>query len=127
MMHGYEEFPQDVKRALKEIMINYNLEVIEESFNKVVFKSDRCILSISTEYDYVELHFKRNETDRWSFLGPFLEALYPGENIKINYPSEEIKRIDKIRFSLEEKVKLIAKYCRPILMGDFSWKIKYMD
>jgi hypothetical protein len=124
MMHGYEGFADEVKAAMSDLSAKHDLHVLEESVNKVVFKSDRCILSISTEYDYVELHFKPNETGRWNYLGEFLQLFYPKTKIDIAHPSDQMNRIERIRFSLHEKVKLINNYFHPILSGDFSWQPK---
>src|SRR5687767_948726 len=122
MTHGYKSFPSEVKKAMSQLVAKYNLHAVEETTSSVTFKSDKCILSVSTEYDYVEVHFRSDNADRWSFLGEFLEARYPNEEIKIEYPPDGMDRIEKIRSSLQETIRLIDKYCEPILSGECEWK-----
>ena len=124
-MHGYIEFPSDAKNIFKDIIQDYNLKVVSESSSEIIFKSNNCIIEIMTEYDYVQFYFKQSENEKWMFLGPFLEAVYPNENIIIQKSPENLNRVEKIRFNLKKELGLIKKYCVPILTGDFSWKHKY--
>ncbi|MEX1238493.1 MAG: hypothetical protein WEB30_02215 [Cyclobacteriaceae bacterium] len=125
MMHGYDDFPKDVKGVLRNIIHKFDLKVVSESPTEVIFKSDKCIVGLFTEYDYVQFCFKQQEGDKWMFLGPYFEAVYPNMKIIVQQPQDALDRIEKIRFSLNEKLEMVTKYCGPILSGDFSWKDKY--
>lgn len=125
MMHGYSDFPKDVKTIFEEIIYEYNLHVEFESANKIILKSENCIIQLMTEYDYVQFHFKQIENENWMFLGPFLEAVHPNDNIIFYKSPEDLSKIEKIRFSLMKELDLIKNYCLPILKGDFSWRNKY--
>jgi len=124
-MHGYKDFPKDAKEVFKDVIDEFKLKVIFESPTEIIFKSNKCVIGLFTEYNYVQLSFKENEEAKWMFLGPYLEARYPGEKIIIRQPQENLGRIEKIRFSLDEELEFVKKYCLPILSGDFSWKERY--
>lgn len=125
MMHGYNDFPKDAQRIFESIIQGFNMKVIFQSPTEVILKSNKCVIGLFTEYDYVQLCFKQAEEDKWMFLGPYFEALYPQEKIIMQYPEKHLNRIEQIRFSLNEKLNLVKKYCMPILQGDFSWREKY--
>lgn len=125
MMHGYNDFPKDAQRIFETIINDFNMKVLSQSPTELILKSNRCIIALFTEYDYVQFCFKQAEDDQWMFLGPYFEALYPQEKVIIQHPENDLDRIEKIRFSLNEKLELVNKYCLPILQGDFSWKERY--
>jgi hypothetical protein len=125
MMHGYKDFAKDVNSILEGLVLDFDLVLISESTTDVVFESPRCVIGFFTEYDYVQFCFKEKETDKWMFLGPYFKALYPKESINIRQAPDDLDRVARIRFDLEEKLRLIKKYCIPILKGDFSWENNY--
>ena len=125
MMHGYSDFPKDVTATFAEIIRNYCFQVVKESPTEIILKSQNCIIQLMTEYDYVQFYFKQFENEKWMFLGPFLEVVYPNESIRIPSCPENLTKIEMIRFSLRCELEMIKKYCLPILKGDFSWKQKY--
>jgi hypothetical protein len=127
MMHGYIGFSDDVKNIFKGLSQEYNLQITSESPVEIIFKSDKCIIAVITEYNYTQVYFKQNEEDRWMVLGPFFKAVYPNNTISVLGPPEGMTKIEQIRFSLRQKVEMIKTYCLPILQGDFSWRVKYFD
>lgn len=123
-MHGYKEFSGDVKKILDNIINTYSLKVCSENNHTVIFKSDKCILQISTEYTYAEILFKEKENDKWMILGPYLKTLYPNERVTFTDSSQKIQK-DAIISSLKDLGAILEKYGKPFLTGDFSWRDEY--
>lgn len=123
-MNGYEEFSEDVKKVLSDVINRYSLNAVEETDHKVIFKSNQCFLLISSEYYYCEVYFKEKEADRWMSIGPYLSALYPDAQIIFTHSSEKPIK-ESIRASLNDIDSILQKYGNPFLTGDFSWREEY--
>lgn len=126
-MHGYKEFPNDVKECFGEIIRKYGFQIVSESELEVELKSEHCIVQVFTEYDYAEFIFKTREEERWIFLGVFIQHVYPEEQLSFPVPPDfnEWTRPQKIKATLRSLALLAAKYCHTVFNGDFSLIEKY--
>lgn len=127
MNHGYNTFPEDVRKANHDIIQRYGFETVSESSNELILKSKHCIVAFVAEYDYVQFCFKERGSDRWMFLGPFIEACHPERTVEMPMFPEDTPQIEKIRSYLRFQAEIIREYCHPIFNGDFSWVTKYED
>ena len=124
MMHGYKEFSADVRKIFQDLIGTYSLTPVSENDHMILFKSDKCILLVTTEFTYVEVAFKEHENDQWMVLGPYLNVLYPEARIKFTDASH-LKQKDAILSSLKDMNNILTLYGRSFLTGDFSWRNEY--
>lgn len=119
-MHGYTEFVNDVNELYRFLMDEYEFRMVSQSSLEVVLQSPRCIVSISTEYDYAQFVFKSSEQERWMFLGPSLEKYYPEVQLPDPPSANGLTREQRIRAYLEYQARIVKAYGRRILEGDFG-------
>ena len=125
-MQGYKEFPADVRRVFGRIMTDYSLKVVNETMSMVLMKSGKCSIIISTENGYAEMAFRENEHDKWMMLGPYMQVLFPNDQIRFADTSGKVNR-EAVISSLHELSDIVLKYGERFLTGDFSWRDSYED
>lgn len=119
-MHGYTGFPNDVKDVYNFLMEEYEFMVVSQSHLQVLLQSPRCVISISTEYDYAEFLFRSPEEKKWRFLGPYLEKFYPEETLPHPPSASGHTREQRVRLYLQYQSEIVKTYGKRFLTGDFS-------
>lgn len=119
-MHGYIDFPDDVKDVYSFLVEEYDFKVVSQSHLQVVLQSPRCVVSVSTEYDYAEFLFRAPEEKKWLFLGPYLEKYYPEARLTHPTSAGELTREQRVRVYLQYQSNIVKTYGKRFLTGDFS-------
>lgn len=109
-MHGYKEFPEDVKTFYDFIISEHGFRVTSESHSEVVLASANYVVSITTEYDYAQFTFRPAGSDTWEFLGPTIEGSYPGVMIPPPPSAIGLSRVERIRSYLKYQAGIVREY-----------------